>query len=114
MISETPFWATVKSDFPRLMSWEAEFSSPLLIETRVTTVMTASATANAIPRERAFLARMLARISESSVIGQRVRNGFGPRLGLSIPPRHLHLPMAAGHLFAGIGNGRPSPKDARS
>ena len=55
-ISDTPFWATVKSDLPTASTSAAELSSPLLTTASVTTVITATPIANAMPIERDFFA----------------------------------------------------------
>ena len=60
-MSDTFFWATVKSDLPIFRMAAAELSRPLLTTVRTTTVMTANATAKASPKDRAFFAQMLLR-----------------------------------------------------
>ncbi len=52
---DTPFCATVKSALPIEMIAAADCSSPLLVTARVTTVITANATAAAIPIALPFL-----------------------------------------------------------
>ena len=60
-MSETPFWATVKSDLPTASTSAAELSSPLLTTVSVTTVITAMPIANAMPIERDFFAHRFPR-----------------------------------------------------
>ncbi len=62
-ISDTPFWATVKSAWPRVRTAAADCSRLLLTTVRVTTVMTAMPMAKAMPNERAFLNQMFSRIN---------------------------------------------------
>ena len=62
-VSDAPFCATVKSAFPTETMDAADCSSPLLVTSSVTTAITAIATANASPSERAFFFHRL-RIDE--------------------------------------------------
>ena len=68
-VSEVPFWTTVKSAFPTEMMAAADCSSPLLVTSSVTTAITATATANARPSERAFFVQRLWRIRPKKVMG---------------------------------------------
>ena len=68
-VSDAPFWATVKSALPTEMTAAADCSSPLLVTSRVTTAITAMATAKARPSERAFFDHRLRRMRAMKVIG---------------------------------------------
>jgi len=66
-VSATPFCATVKSALPTEMMAAADCSSPLLVTASVTTAITAMATANAKPIERAFFDQRFRRMRPKKV-----------------------------------------------
>ena len=66
-VSDAPFCATVKSAFPTEMIAAADFSRPLLVTSRVTTAITAMATAKAKPIERAFLDQRLRKMKSKKL-----------------------------------------------
>ena len=78
--SEAPFSATVKFAFPTEMIDAADCSRPLLVTARVTTAMTAKATAIVNPMERALRDQMLRRMREKNlkVDPHRVQRCLGP------------------------------------
>ena len=88
-VSDAPFWATVKSALPTEMMAAADCSRPLLVTSRVTTAITAIATANARPMERAFLDHRLRRTSPKTLTGL-----------IQWSPRHLRA-TASAYLRAG-------------
>ena len=67
-VSDAPFCATVKSALPTEMMAAADCSRPLLVTSRVTTAITAMATAKARPIERAFFLHRLRRMRSKKVI----------------------------------------------
>ena len=108
-VSEAPFWTTVKSAFPTEMIAAADCSRPLLVTSRVTTAITAMATAKVRPRDRAFLDKRLRMIRSKNVI--RVRSWKWPETCLRLGDRGLPLGGCCriGHPALGSHRGEARP-----